>query len=205
MGLQEVSGQFRSNSGSFPPFNINLYDPPATVNGEWTLGAAIIDPFPIQPPLGEVWEVTTWVIKFQGLSAPDNQTLPVYGVMGRMVGGLVTGTAQTTNGGTGVPWVNPMPGLPSSLVGVAELWNGQTDPQFPNAQALTPDSTPVNVPIIFAQDLSSPISLAAGDALSIGMWLTPSLTANMQLIICNASWTIYYDDGGNPVQGWGSG
>lgn len=194
MASQQVSGQFRNLDGG------NLFDPASNPAGGWTEGASLIDTVTVQPPMTQIWSVTDWIIQFQGFIERSQPASQCFGALGKLIGGLVVGSAVQTGNGV-VPWNNPMGALPNNLAGVALMWDGQTDPPFPDN---TNDPGP-QYPTVFANNLATPINLSVGDQLAIGMWLTSGLTTNIITLIQQASWTVIYDDGQQPVAGWGSG
>lgn len=200
MGQQQIASSFRTS----PPgvtgipalaWNVlDLYE--ATSN--WTSGASLIDDVSIQPPLGQAWSIAAWTVRCVGLLEVPLSGTPSYGKLGRLIGGLVRGAAPTPFSAVGLPYANPLVPLPIDTTGLAVIWDGDSDPAFP----ISTSAPGTLQPVMFANNLSSPIVVQSGDRVQIGLWLTPSLAQNVAPGVINATYTITVDDGQQTQAGW---
>lgn len=188
MSQEVLTGAF--NGLPFSNLIVNLFDFGAGAVSQWTAGNTIIQPLGVQPPLGERWNILGWAITFEGMMH-FSLASPRYGKLGRVIGGLVRGAiTDPTNS-------NPMTPLPGDASLLTTLWDGDTDSAWPTLDPVT--LVVARDPIYTFMGLQAPLELLPGQQLSIGMWLTPSLTAATERYVTNARWDVYYDDGNPPL------
>lgn len=201
MSQQQISGAFRSTQLTNPSVNLNLDSGLIVTVSEWQTGAALIDPVPIQPPLGERWSIVNAIIQFNGALAYVNSP-GWFGRLGKLIGGLAR-SATPTQDPSGRQWVNSsLVSLPSDKSALSVLWDGAQDPAFPGF--IFPSTPPVDSPVVGSISPPIPLEVTSGDQLFIGLWLTPSLVQNVAIWIYGATYTIVYDDGKQPTSTWGS-
>lgn len=187
--MQTLSGNFR-NFSSFSTRS-NLEDP--AVAG-WSGGAYIIDPVTVQPTLMSPWIIYGYSITFKGFI---HYTPNYSGLLGKLYGGLVRGSYKTGlpfGRGQLLPWQYGV-SLPPTPDLLTLLWDGATDDCWPALRTSAPFDAPTGAVRTVSTQLPQPMPLAAGDTLSVGMWLTSSLqdTASITLGVEDASWTVTYD------------
>lgn len=201
MGQQQVVGAFPGLPAStvglgnnMPP--LNMEDVGAGPPAAWSLGATMAQTIPPQPPLGHEWTLIAWTINYYGMLAYTQSG--AHGTLGKLVGGAVLGSLSI--GSTVQPWVQPAAPLPSVASALDTIWDGAQDPIFP---AIDNTNTVRLRQATHTFVLNTPISLLPGDGLSVGLWLMPALTSSVITLIAGATYTLVFDDGAPPVQGWG--
>jgi hypothetical protein len=167
----------------------------ASANGfassQWTQGGVALYQIPAQPGLTTPWKIVGYSISFQGLIYAPTPSLPTYGLMSSIWGGLLFDTSIPPNQG-GNPWVNPMPQFPANSGLVNKLWDGETDTPFPlidPAVAMPPARF-----LTFTESLDVPVTMQSGESVVFGLWLTPGLVQNLQILLANATYSLIYDD-----------
>jgi hypothetical protein len=160
-------------------------------SSQWTEGGAVFYALPAQPTLVGPWQIISYAIAFQGLIYQPSTALASYGLLGSIWSGLLFNQITPPNQG-GSPWQNPMPQFPAGSALIAKLWDGDGDTPFPYAQANV-TMQPARF-LTFSNSLPVPVTMQPGENLTIGLWLTPSLAQNVQLLIANATFEIIYDD-----------
>jgi hypothetical protein len=195
--MASISGAFRG----IPHFTStqNLADGQVLDGTEQrTQGATAIDQLPLQPSLAAPWLIAGWSIAFdlwlfQAVSAP------VFGRLGTIIGGLCH-PPQTVEVGTGRHPVQP---LPANISLLTQLWDGNADTSPPSviAGATSFPGAPTSLQTTYP--LPQPLVLEPGDQLAIGLWLTPSVSQNVQLCVFNAKWTVSYDEQPIGSHPWG--
>jgi hypothetical protein len=160
-------------------------------DSEWTQGGAVFLATQAQPTLIGPWSIVGYSVAFQGIMFAPTSSLPSYGQLGSVWGGLLFNQITPPNL-AGNNWMNPMPQFPSGSALVNQLWDGTTDTQFPWANLATP-TQPARF-LTYTQPLPLAVTMQPGENLTIALWLTPSLSQNVQLLICNATYEIVYDD-----------
>jgi hypothetical protein len=160
-------------------------------SSQWTEGGAVFYALPAQPTLIGPWQIISYAIAFQGLIYQPSAALASYGLLGSIWSGLLFNQITPPNQGSS-PWQNPMPQFPAGSALIAKLWDGDEDTPFPYATAnvtMQPGRF-----LTFSNSLPVPVTMQPGENLTIGLWLTPSLAQNAQLLIANATFEIIYDD-----------
>jgi hypothetical protein len=167
----------------------------ASANGfassQWTQGGVALYQIPAQPGLTTPWKIVGYSISFQGLIYTPTPSLPTYGLMGSIWGGLLFDTSVPPNQG-GNPWMNPMPQFPANSGLVNKLWDGETDTPFPlidPAVAMPPARF-----LTFTESLDVPVTMQSGEGVVFGLWLAPGLVQNLQILLANATYSLIYDD-----------
>jgi hypothetical protein len=191
---QRLTHQMRAFH-SVPGGAINLADQQGSADPGWTLGGSLVDTLELHPPLMETWTVLAWGLSFNGARfTPGPGVRPSYGKLGSLWAGLLTQTMPQTQYPTApsVPYVVPMLPLPADLATFEKVWDGTSDPIFPDTTQSEAASGGASL------NLPSPIAVDPGSPLSFGLWLTPSLVSNTVLWIRDATVSILYDDGIGP-------
>jgi hypothetical protein len=192
MAQQRIFAPMRStNYAPAPGGKVNLSDSsqPALDTSSWTGGATLIDPVPISPPLSEKWSVLAWSFTFAGY-CHWRGSKSMFGKLGAVWAGLLTEGSPTSYGSSA--YRIPMVPMPPDLTTMQKAWDGSVDPMFPSDAASLPGAM---VSGAAALNLSSPLTLHSGMQLNFGLWLTPSLTQNTELLVVGAVYSIVYDDG----------
>lgn len=177
------------------PSGQNLQDGFPQTDGQWSQGATLIDLVALTPPLTERWQILAWELSYDGSwFIPAGGNGRPYGKLGALWAGLVSSGASPTGLNTPgtIPYRQPMLSLPSDLSTLQKVWDGGTDPLFPNSS--TPPAAPSGTRGA-SQNLPVPIDVDPGKPLGFGLWLTPSLTNRAYLFIWNAVVAIVYEDG----------
>lgn len=211
MGQQQIAGNFRTADQAGAGVllgggGINLQDAPASATSNWTQGGTLIDSVPIQPPLGQVYNIVSWTIAFQGFWGQTTGGAPSYGKVGSILGAVMRASQRTfppTPTSFNDPWTNPMLPLPNDVSLAATLWDSNQDQAFPTITAKSLAGLIPAPTITGGLVLNTPIQIVSGEQISIGLWLMPSLVANVQIWIANAQYAINLDDGQPPQGGWG--
>lgn len=150
----------------------------------WSSGRQSIAVVSSQPTIVKPWTVYGFGVQGQGVFGRGT---PTYGLLGKLFTALLFGGTYTPQ--NNVPFLlPPTSGVPN----VVKLWDGTSDPPFPTL----PDTvTPIPPGGYFqgSLQLPQPQALEPGDQIAVAIWLTPSLTNNVETIIKNAGWTIFYD------------
>lgn len=191
---QTLSGRFRSAVVALVPGQVNLVDS-ANLTSSWTEGATLVDLVTAQPNFGQVWDIASWSISFNGMMVTSIfANTPPSGRLGKVLGGLTIGgvSATLTQTPSLRPWVNPAQPLPSGIQNFATMWDGQTDAPFPQALAGA-TSFPSAVPVAFTNQLPLPVTAAAGEQIAICLTLTPSLSQAVVIALWNAQYVITYE------------
>lgn len=160
---------------------------PGGSNVGWTLGGTVIEGLPLQPSLLAPWTIEGWTIGFD-LLAFWSVLAPIYGRLGNICGGLCE--QQRTPDSF---WRNKVLPFPVNASLVTQIWEGDQSPCPPIINGGGPIyGTPPRINLTYP--LPQPVIVQQGDQLSIGIWITPSLTANLQLVLLNATWSIAYEE-----------
>jgi hypothetical protein len=189
MAQQVVNGGFRFVNEAGLLVNLqDLGQGPST----WTPGSTIIDPVPLSPTLADKYSIVSWQISFQG--GYFYTAARSFGKLPKVIGGLVRTPQQTQGAGPGAlnPFTAAALPLATDLSLLSVLWDGDQDPMFPVAPVVGPIPS---VPTVGGLTLQVPLVIASGEGVAIGLWITPSLTQNLQIFITNATYTVNYDDG----------
>jgi len=169
----------------------------AQMPSQWSPGQTLIDDVLNQAPLGAVWSVINWAISCQAFIRTDVYPGPAFGKLGRIVGGLVHMTPT-------VGPVSPMIPFPSNATGLATIWDGATDPVLGLCKIVGNTLQTAPTPLVGQLNLPVPIQVYPGDELQMGLWITPSLAQNAQIVIINATYTVTFDDNQPPSPAvWG--
>lgn len=190
--IQTISSAFRAQTSiTVSPFApVNLTDI-AQAASAWTPGATTIDTISIQPPLGEIWSIVAHAITLDAFMLTGT---PTYGKLGRILGGIVRMAPTIANpANANSPWTNPALPLPDNTLGLTTLWDGTSDPVVRNINS--GDATHLTGQL----SLPVPITIPPGDTLQMGLWITPSLAAGVQLAVADATYAIFYDDNRSPT------
>lgn len=197
MGQQTIPGSFRAVDPAQGLGQLNLADVTSAQSSvsRWTTGATQINIIPTGVPLGQSWTVVSWYMNFYGVLnylpiLPGQQNC---GKLGKLTGGLTTSVSGPTAGSAGLPYVTPMSDLPDDQSMLTTLWDGDSESAFPALQTVV--GSPVKNVRSGGLQLPVPLTLRSGDTLAIGLWLSPSLTQNIQTLIYNTRYSIVYDDG----------
>lgn len=197
MAQQSIFGSFRAVDPVQGLGQLNLADVTTAQSSvsRWTTGATQINLVPTSVPLGQSWSIVSWYMTFYGAFnylplLPGQQYC---GKLGKLIGGLTTSISGPTAGSPGLPYVTPVLDLPDDQSMLSTLWDGSDDPEFPALQSTI--GSPVKDIRSGSLGLPVPLTLRSGDTVAIGLWLTPSLTQNLQTLIYNARYSIVYDDG----------
>lgn len=196
MSQQVISGAFRSATiVGHTPGPVNIRDS-GSLGNSWTQGATLIDSIQTQPQLGQVWDILSWTISFSGVIINSSGGgVAAYGWLGKLIAGLMLGGApQTLTQLPSIrPWVNPTLPLPSGIQNFATLWDGSSDPPFPQiSDGAT--SFPVSPqPIVYTNQLPQSVTVEAGEQMSMALLLSPSLTQAILTAIYNAQYVITYE------------
>lgn len=177
-------------SGSFPDdvqsamsgVSASLIDNFASSAGQWSDGAARIQPVTAQATIARPWTIYSIGIAGKGALLPIS-TAP-RGLLGKLYGGLLAG--GTFGGNSATTFVQPPgPALPT----IMKLWDGTQDAPFPMLTSARPAGG------FFSETLQlpQPLQLDPGDQIAVGLWLTPNLVNDMQTLIYSVTWTIGYD------------
>jgi hypothetical protein len=211
MTLQRQQYQLSSASANQQP-SVNDWGLLPTVDTPiWTPGNTIYAAPAITPNISQSWKLQS--IGFTAYMALNNTT-PIYGKLGKIVGGLMLPTlspSPSTPGrqlGAGQPYTTGagmMEPLPDPAI-TTTMWDPGTDPLPPNRFAApTLGFVPATLlPIQANLQLPSPIDLYDGYPLTVGLWIFPSLVATRlsigantyyEMDLFNASYTLTYEDG----------
>ena len=181
--MQQLTGQFTPGAitgiGGFQLANLSDNE---TGVQTWSKGAQSVASVGAQPTIIKPW--TIYGFAMQGHGAHVSGGLPVYGHLGALFGALLTGGTFTPQNNQ--PFVFPQNGGPNIL----PLWDGSQDPPFPmfDGVHLSPGGYWQG-----SLQLPQPLKLAAGDQIAMALWLTPSLTSEVETVIYQAGWTVSYD------------
>lgn len=197
MSTERIDKPFRNDSnviqlGNGPQTgffsNANLIDSLVTGSIAWTAGATLIDQVSLDIP-----GLTSWTIQSYSVNAylAKSAVFPTatFGRAGKLLAALMSGGAF--QGPTNFNLTqNPMMTLPLDLSTIVTLWDGSADPIPPTPLS---NGFPALFPVVASQDLNTPIVVQPGDQLSVGLWLTPSLAANLTLVVYAASYSLVYE------------
>ena len=192
----------QSFNGAFPaipaaPFTLglNLEDNASGSSSQWTKGTTVIVPVSsAPPPITQKWSIVGWSIAFYGIVTPEQAGSKMYGRPGKIIGGVIRGTQRTKSDSSqvGTPAVLP---LPSDLSTIAVLWDPDVDEAFPWADVTGAFGTGGPRQYHHAEVLTAPLAVDSSSAVSMGLWLMPSLVQNYTPNIMGATYTVTYDDG----------
>jgi hypothetical protein len=196
---QRMTMSLREANPSEP---LNLADSNPTSGAAWTGGATLIDAVPLNPPLQQTWTILAWALSFAAGWVASTLKGPSFGKLGALWAGVLSDdAAPTLNTSSPFPWVTPMRQLPADPTTLAKVWDGSQDPMFPAIQLSPAVQWPTLATYSAAQNLPLPLQVRSGTPLHFGLWLTPSLVANTQIAIAQASVSLIYDDGVQPQGG----
>jgi len=191
--VASISGAFRGIPvfNSTQNFGDGVTGSPAIAD-QRTQGVTQIDQLPLQPALAAPWVIDGWSIAFDLWLFQNAPTAPIFGRLGSILGGLCHAAqipAPLVGGGA-----RPVLPLPPNLGLLTQLWDGVADPCPPIVPAWAQAFPGAPTTISTTYPLPQPMVLEPGDSLSIGMWLTPSVSQNVQLCVFNAHWTVSYTE-----------
>jgi hypothetical protein len=173
-----------------PPISyVNIRD---ICGGAYSSGATCIVGIGEQPYLDNPITILGWSLTYSGLIKLPNTYQG--GKLGKLYAGPIFRPVLTSTLGNGVPYLPYMQApLPPDATLIQEVWDGSTDPVFPQAE-LSATGVINYQALSSSMTLPQPIELNSGDQVAFGMWLTPSLAASLILYIINAAFTIQYTD-----------
>ena len=163
---------------------------PAGSNG-WTPGKQTLATTTAQATIARPWTIYGWGIRGFGVIAKNasggaNQN--PYGRLGKIVAAILPASAASQQANQ--PFTPPPPEAAPYL---ATVWDGSSDPLFPYFDNVNQNSFPVTGLFATTQQLPQPVGLNPAEQIAVGMWLTPSLVNNTEIIIFQATYTILYD------------
>lgn len=182
-------------SAPFPTetqYGLNLFDQTPVnfsgAGGGWSGGGQLITTVPM-PSILRVWTILGWGISIQGATTLiyESGVAPFASQLGKLYGGIVRDSGLQE----GIP--SPFTALPRDASHVDQLWDGTSDPPFPQAQSVTPFVPGAQSMLQHAAELPTPVEFAEGEKLQVGLWLTPMVGQNIRVSFFNASYTILYD------------
>jgi hypothetical protein len=188
-GLFPVAGTLPDNT-AYNFADLGAFGTPGTAT--WSSGGTLVMTVPQSPAYGEAWRIIgasfTFTPLFQAGTNP-----PPYGLIGDIWGGIVQGAVSIVNP-AGPPFhPSTVVGFPADQSTVTKLWDGTTD----SIQGYR--TSPASVPTAYKTtaggiQLPVPIVLSAGEQISAGLWLMPSLAANIfGVFVAKANWSIQYE------------
>jgi hypothetical protein len=194
MAVQQYTSAFQSTARTLGGFQLreNLNDLVNPLgNPSKSGGAQQLDQIQLVPPA-----TTTWTLLGITVTADIafSNAQPVYGKFGKVLAGLVLGQAQGPQQAA-----LQMP-LPSNQGGLGALWDPAVDP-LPPSNPSTGGILPA-LPVTMQITLPQPIPIYQGELICAGLFMLPSLlgSANLAgLIVCDAGYTVTYDDGLTPT------
>ena len=189
--MATISGAFRGSNFSGSSLNLGegLTGPSGTA--QRSQGGTAIDSLPLQPSLNVPWSINGWTIGFDLWAFAAGGAQQMYGRFGNIYGGLCT-SGQTA----GLHGVQPVLPFPPNASLITQIWDGDQSPAPPIAP---PGAGGAGFPGLSTRisstfPLPQPEIVQPGDQLSVALWITPSVTSNIQLVIFNATWSIVYDE-----------
>lgn len=211
MSVNVYNGNFASQANYVPRglaayANASIADKDISANAPaWTGGAAQICPIPTQPALTEVWSLVAWSIACVGVvdTHPFTNSLAAYGRLGKLLGGVLidapfnTKQSQAFSGSSpwSVYWLNPVP----SGAFQDTIWDGENDPLLPSiVQSAPAPSTFPAVQLAHTYTFPQPLDVFPGQTIAMALWLTPSLSTNIDITFMNATYTLHYQMGASP-------
>lgn len=189
MAQQLITGAFRNDGGTPPAILVD--GPPASGEG-WTTGATIIELVTPSIMIGRAWKLIGWTISFVGVTQAGGGK-PMWAKFGKIIGAIIQQGATRTILPANVPYTQPMLDLPSDSGSLVTIWDGNSDPPFPQQAGSQPAAA-----VTGSAQLPVPLTVTAGTQLGIGLWLTPSLipTGGLPLLkLINGKYTVIFDDG----------
>lgn len=196
MSVQILSGVFAPELGGQPlpdgsvPFITDAPDNSVADRSTWSPGATNITPVQPGPPVGQKWSVLAVSVAFNALLLFSGLPLNPYGRLGDVWASLVR--AGGTNG-----TVRPMQAFPTDKTQMTKLYDGANDPPFQSYNVDIGGPLPASyVPHAGGLQLPVPLSINAGEQLAVGIWLTPTLSANVgRIALVNGTYAVAFDDG----------
>lgn len=191
---QSINGSYPSIPA--PPFTLGLnLEDNSTISSQWSKGTTVIVPVSIAPPsIIQQWSIVGWKISFYGIATPGAPNTPFYGRPGKIIGGIVRGTQRTPSDPSQVGTAAVLP-LPSDLSTIETVWDPDIDTAFPWADLTGAFGSGGPRQYTHSEILPTPIAVNSSSAVSMGLWLMPSLVKNYTPNIMGATYTITYDDG----------
>jgi hypothetical protein len=138
----------------------------------------------VQPTITRAWTIQGWGIQVQAfIDSPGGSVK--YGRLGQLIAAVIPAQSTPT------PATRSFAGVPSQALANAEtLWDGSLDPPFPANQKTQPQNEGW---IAASFNLPQPIVLHAGEGIGVGLWLTPSLVSNANIVLAAATYQLLYD------------
>lgn len=197
MSSRSINGVFRQQvlpgtaSLAFNLLDVNT--PTGSTSPNRTQGASLIDQIAARPTIGTKWTIAGWAITLNPWILFASTA--IYGKMGNLRGGIST-VGTPTNGnffGTPVAFTFPMKPFPSDSFLLADIFAGDQDPAPPTLPP-NPTTFPTPSTLSVTSSLPQPVEIGPGDQITIGLWLTPSITTGQwNLGVSDAKWSIFYD------------
>lgn len=148
----------------------------------WTTGQQSLAVLTSQPTLARPWTIYGFGVHGRGALGTGGAN---HGLLGKLYAALLFGGTYTPQ--NNVPFQLPNPdGIPN----VVKLWDGSTDEPFPVVAGIPPE--PAAGYFQGSLQLPQPQTLGPADQIAIALWLTPSLTNNVETMIRQAAWTVLY-------------
>lgn len=180
--MSSLQGTFRETMVG--PLRVNLVDQINSGGVQWSAGAALVEAIPTQPALTERWLIDSYAI-FYGNAA--TYVGGNYGRLGKLLSALMMNQTPTRPGMT--PFFPP-----GDVLNIQTIWDGENDPPWPSIPTGASGWLAPLVTNHITISPASPIELRAGDQLSIGLFLSPSLVQGngWKLLLTDASWAVSY-------------
>lgn len=188
-------------SGKIPPqtsYGLNFFDQtPTNLGGSgggamitpgWSPGAQCVTTLQ-KPPGINTWTILGWGLAFQAASlAIAEGAVPIFVSRQPQLYGGITRDSGLAEGGF-IPFTQ----IPRDTSMIELLWDGSTEPPFPQASSASPFVPGAPAMRQKSVALPGPVSFDEDEQLQIGFFLTPMLGQNFRIWVFNATYTIQYD------------
>lgn len=149
----------------------------------WTTGQMSIAILSAQPTIARPWTVYGFGMHGRGALGTGGINR---GLLGRLYGAIMFGGTYTPQNNVAFSLPNP-----DAIPNIIKLWDGSEDPPFPLVAGIPPE--PVGGYFQGSLQLPQPQQLGPADQIALLLWLTPSLTNNVETMIRQAAWNVVYD------------
>lgn len=181
MSLQRIAGSFPHVQG------VNwVAISQVPIGPGWSNGVTLTQQLPIQPTLTEEWKILGWSMTIAAGLMIENPGGPSYGRFGTMWGGLLIDTLLSPG---------PIAVLPPDLSTFAKLWDGSTDPPFPQVSSVGDPPAPSTWPVGLNYMLPAPFTVKPGQQFQMAFILGASLLSRAGILVFDVDYTLLYDDG----------
>lgn len=185
--MRQLSGAFRvtanTNQGVAGSDKAVLVDNLAGGTG-YTTGQQSVAVVTAQPTIATPWTVYGFGVHGRGALGTGGKN---FGRLGQLYAAIMFGGTYTPQDNMAF---TPLPN-PDAIPNIIKLWDGSQDPPWPLVAGIPPE--PVGGYFQGTLQLPQPQQLGLADQIAIMLWLTPSLTNNVETMVRQAAWNVIYD------------